>query len=232
MSESFYKLLKPFIWPRYYEEGPPGYIDVAFLSRDILDNNDRIREPVKSILDLVIFGYRPITGMSILLALVENGNKPMYGSQIGAQLEKRFELPKGWFTRTRYYDTRIAKLLKILHRQNILDEVKVKDLRTNKELVGYRIGPDIYLGVKERTSSLLRGDGLQIFASLPKGNHVVEEPKTSKHCSKCNFLSKSRAAKFCELCGATLVTLCQGCGKEVCLEYSFCLNCGKKIEQL
>jgi hypothetical protein len=127
MSERFYQLLRPFIWPRYYEEGPPRYIDIAFLSKDFTDADGKIKEPLKSILDLIVVGYRPVTSLSIFSILVENENKPMYGSQIGAELEKKFQLPKGWFTKTRYYDTRIGKLLKILLRQNILEEMKVKD---------------------------------------------------------------------------------------------------------
>ena len=121
MSQRFYQLLRPFIWPRYYEEGPPRYIDIAFLSRDFTDIDGKIKEPLKSILDLIVIGYRPVTSLSIFSVLMENGNKPMYGSQIGAELEKNFQLPRGWFTRTRYYDTRIGKLLKILLRQNILE---------------------------------------------------------------------------------------------------------------
>jgi len=155
MAESFYKLLKPFIWPRYYEEGPPRYIDMAFMSKDFLDKDGRIREPVRSILDLIVVGYRPVTSLSVLAALVENDNKPMYGSQIGAVLEKRFQLPKGWFTRTRYYDTRIGKLLKILQRQSVLEEQRIKDPRANKEYVGYRITENLYPTVRERMLAFL-----------------------------------------------------------------------------
>src|SRR4030043_1087512 len=156
MSEPVYKSLKQFIWPRYYEEGPPRYIDMIFFSKDFIDSNGRIAEPFKSVIDLIVIGYRPVTSLSIIAALVENGNKPMYGSQIGAQLEKRFDLPKGWFTRTRYYDTRIGKLLKIMHRQNILEELKVKDLRANKEYVGYRIAEILYPATRDRILSFLK----------------------------------------------------------------------------
>ena len=117
MPEPFYQLLKPFIWPRYYEEGPPRYLDTAFLNRSFIDAEGKIMEPLNSILDLIIIGYRPVTSLSIFSVLVENQNKPMYGSQIGTELEKKFQLPRGWFTKARYYDTRIGKLLKILLRQ-------------------------------------------------------------------------------------------------------------------
>ncbi|NWG11392.1 zinc ribbon domain-containing protein [Candidatus Bathyarchaeota archaeon] len=230
MPEPFYQLLKPFIWPRYYEEGPPRYIDIAFLSRDYMDTNGKVKEPLKSIIDLVILGYRPITSLSILSILVENQNKPMYGSQIGAQLEKKFQIPKGWFTKTRYYDTRIGKLLKILQRQNILEETKVKDWKTNKEYVGYRITENIYPTAKEKILPLHQGRSLSILTppttiNIPKG-----KAKTVKHCPKCNALITSASAKYCELCGTFLITKCPNCGKEISLEYTFCLNCGQRFE--
>jgi len=230
MSDQFYQLLKPFIWPRYYEEGPPRYIDMAFLSKNFIDVDGKIKEPVKSILDLIVIGYRPITSLSILAVLVENQNKPMWGSQIGAQIEKRFELPKGWFTKTRYYDTRIGKLLKILQRQSVLEEVKVKDWKTNKEYIGYHIAEKIYPTVKERILSLHRGESLSILTPSTLSNLPREKPETIKHCPKCNALITSSSAKYCELCGTLLRISCPKCKKEISLEYSFCLNCGGKLE--
>ena len=230
MSEPFYQLLKPFIWPRYYEEGPPRYVDIAFLSKDFLDADGKIKEPLKSILDLIVIGYRPVTSLSIFSVLVENENKPMYGSQIGAQLEKKFQLPKGWFTKTRYYDTRIAKLLKILLRQSILEEMKVKDWRTSKEYIGYRITEHMYPTLKERILSLHRGKSLLIFTPSTPSNAVDKKLETMRHCPKCNALVTSFSARYCELCGSPLKTNCSYCGKEMSKEYSFCLNCGKRFE--
>ena len=230
MSEPFYQLLKPFIWPRYYEEGPPRYIDIAFLSKNFIDADGKIKEPLKSILDLIVIGYRPVTSLSIFSVLVENQNRPMYGSQIGAQLEKKFQLPKGWFTKTRYYDTRIGKLLKILLRQNILEEMKVRDWKTNKEYIGHRIAEHIYPILKERILSFHRGESLLILTPTTRSNVVSKKPEKIKRCSNCNALSTSPLARYCELCGSPLKTNCAGCGKEVSLEYSFCLNCGKRFE--
>lgn len=230
MSERFYQLLRPFIYPRYYEEGPPRYIDIAFLSKDFVDVNGRIKEPLKSVLDLIVIGYRPVTSLSVFSVLVENDNRPMYGSQIGAQLEKKFQLPKGWFTRTRYYDTRIGKLLKTLLRQNILEEMKVKDWKTNKEYVGHRIAEDIYPTLKERILSLQRGESLLVLTPSTPGNAVSKKPEKITHCPKCNTLITSPSARYCELCGIPLKANCPRCGKELSLEYSFCLNCGRRFE--
>jgi len=230
MSEPFYQLLKPFIWPRYYEEGPPRYIDIAFLSKDFIGVDGRIREPLKSILDLIVIGYRPVTSLSIFSVLVENENKPMYGSQIGAQLEKKFQLPKGWFTKTRYYDTRIGKLLKILLRQNILEEMKVKDWRTNKEYIGHRITESIYPTLKERILSLHRGENLLILSPTATIEAINEKPTIKRYCPSCNALFNSHSARYCELCGSPLRASCLNCGREMSLEYSFCLNCGSRFE--
>ena len=49
---------EPFLFHYLHEEGPPRYIDIAFLNRDLIDSDGKIREPVKSILDLVVLGYR------------------------------------------------------------------------------------------------------------------------------------------------------------------------------
>lgn len=229
MSEPFYKALKQFIWPRYYEEGPPRYMDMVFFSKDFLDNNGQITEPVKSIIDLIVLGYRPVTSLSIIAFLVENGNKPMYGAQLGAQLEKRFELPKGWFTKARYYDTRIGKLLKIMQRQNILEERKVKDIKSHKEYVGYQITEENYPAIKHKILSFLGGGSISIFTSVKLQSPLDKTATEGRHCAQCGFMASSILAKYCERCGSIFTTTCSSCGKEVSLNYSFCLNCGTKI---
>jgi len=230
MSSSFHELLKPFIWPRYCEEGPPKYIDTAFFNKDFIDKDGKIREPIKSVIELVVFGYRPITSLSILAALTENQNRPMYGSQIGAYLEKKFQLPKGWFTKTRYYDTRIGKLLKIFTRLNILEETMVKDWKTNKERIGYRICEYIYPTVKEKILAFQHGECISILAPSTRDAVTKEKTEVIKHCTNCNALITSPSAKFCELCGAPLRMKCPSCQREISLDYSFCLYCGKKLE--
>jgi hypothetical protein len=230
MSNSFYQALKAFIWPKYCEEGPPKYIDIAFFSKDFMDSNGNIKEPIKSILDLVILGYRPVTTISILAALVENQNKPLYGSQLGAQLEKKFQLPKGWFTKTRYYDTRMAKLLKILTRLGILEETKVKDWKTNKEYIGYRIINQNYPAIKEKILALQRGESLSVLTPPTSTTTIKEKADITKNCPNCNAQITSPLAKYCELCGTPLKTTCVNCKKEISLEYSFCIHCGNRLE--
>jgi len=231
MPSPFYQLLKEFIWPRYREEGPPKYIDLVLFSKDFIDSEGKIKEPAKSVLDLIVLGYRPVTSLSILVTLVENHNKPMYGSQLGAELERKFQLPKGWFTRARYYDTRIGKLLKIFCRLDILEETEVKDWKTRRKYIGYRIVEHIYPTIKERTLTFLRGGSFSILAPTTPITAPKEKDETIKHCSSCNALITSPSAKYCELCSAPLKIKCPNCGNETELEYSFCLHCGKKLEQ-
>lgn len=238
MPESFYKLLKPFIWPRYREEGPPQYVDLAFLNKEVLDREGKIKEPVKSILDLIVIGYRPITSLSILSLLVENQNRPMYGAQIGLQLEKKFELDKeeggtGWFTKMRYYDTRIAKLLKMLVRQGLLEERNVKNYKTNKIHVGYRITENLFPAVKQRIEFFLNGESLSIFSpitTITASSKPQDETLLKKYCPNCGFQASSLMASYCELCGKPLNLKCPSCQKEISLVYSFCLNCGTKLK--
>jgi len=230
LSDAFYLLLKRFLWPRYRERGPPSYIDNAFYEKDFMNTEGKIKEPIKSVLDLIVIGYRPITSLSLLAILIENQNRPMYGAQLGAELEKRFQLPKGWFTKTRYYDTRIGKLLKIFRRLEILEETEVKDWKTNRKYIGYRIVEDIYPTVEERILTFMQGGSLSILAPSTSITVPKKKVETMKHCRVCNALITSPSAKYCELCGMPLRINCPNCGKEVSLEYSFCVYCGKKLE--
>jgi hypothetical protein len=229
MSEFPWKLLKTFIWPKYCEEGPPKYIDAAFFNKDLIDDYGKFKEPAKSVVELIVLGYRPVTSLSILAALIENQNRPMYGAQLGATLERQFQLPKGWFTKTRYYDGRIGKLLKILTRLNILEEIRVKDWRTNKEYIGYCIAKDIYPLIKDKLLAFSNGQGLSILASPIPRKTLEGKTTMTKHCPHCNNITTSTTAKYCEVCGTLLKAECPNCKKEINLEYSFCIYCGKPL---
>jgi hypothetical protein len=229
MYNSFYQQLKEFIWPKYHEEGPPKYMDMLFFRKGLIDNEGRIKEPVKSIFDWIVLGYRPVTSIAVLAILVENQNKPMYGTQIGAELERKFQLPEGWFTKTRYYDSRVAKLLKIFCKLDILEQTEVKDLKSKRKYVGYRIVERIYPIVKTRILNYLQGESLSILA--PSSSFIIrqEEVESIQQCPSCNAIIKSQSAKYCELCGSALSINCPNCERKMSLEYSFCLYCGKKI---
>lgn len=231
MSSSFYQLLKKFIWPRYREEGPPSHIDSAFFDKQFMNNDGQMKEPVKSILDLIVLGYRPVTTLSILSLLVENQNRPMYGAQLGKEMEKRFELPKGWFTKTRYYDNRVGKLLKILCRLNILEETEITDSLTKRRYVGYYITEDIYLSTREKILNFVQGGTLSLFTPTESSLTLPETKKVKKimRCTKCQALTTSPKAKYCELCGNSLAIICAKCKRENDQKYDYCLYCGEKL---
>lgn len=234
MSSSFYQVLKKFIWPRYREEGPPSYIDSVFFDKECIDREGKMREPAKSVLEAIVLGYRPVTTLSILSLLVENRNKPMYGTQLGKEMEKKFRLPKGWFTKTRYYDTRVGKLLKILCRLNIIEETEFTDPLTKRRYVGYRIVESNYPRMRERMRIFIQGGTLSIFRrtpSVPLPRRESERGRTIKRCVKCKALITSLHARYCELCGNPLALVCSRCKHESSLEYTYCLHCGEKLAE-
>jgi len=231
MLSPFYQQLKAFIWPRYFEKGPPSYIDSVFFDKECLDSEGRIKDPVKSVLDFMVLGYRPVTTLSILGVLVRNQNRPMYGAQLGREIEESFQLPKGWFTKTRYYDTRVGKLLKILCRLEILEEMEFIDALTKRRHVGYQIAESLYPTIRERILCFMEGGTLSIFSS-PTSSQPPSEPKQTrsiKRCTKCQALTRSSRARYCEICGNPLTTICQKCGRENSPQYTYCLHCGEKL---
>ena len=108
--------------------------------------------------------------------------------------------------------------------------MRVKDWKTNKEYVGHRIAEHIYPNLKEMILALHRGQSLLLLVPTTQSNTVKEKPEMMRHCVKCNALITSASARYCGLCGAPLKANCPSCGKEMSLEYSFCLNCGKRLE--
>lgn len=233
MSTKFYQMLKRFMWPRYREEGPPSYIDSFFFDKECIDSEGQIREPIRSVLNLVTLGHRPVTTISILSVLVENQNRPMYGAQLGKELEDRFDLPKGWFTKTRYYDNRISKLLKVLCRLGILKETEFVESLTKRRHIGYHIQEDNYAATRERIMNFMQGGTLSIFDLTSPRSTASETEQTEmiKRCPDCQALTTSLHAKFCELCGNLLMIVCPECKREGSLEYDYCLYCGKKLVQ-
>jgi len=230
MSSLFYSLLKKFIWPRYHEKGPPSYINSILFDKDLINGDGRIKEPAKSVLEFVVLGSRPVTASSIFIALIENQNKPMYGAQIGKKLEKKFQLPKGWFTKTRYYDTRIGKLLKILCRLGVLEETETVDSLTRRQFLGYYINEKLYPEIRKRMLSFMRGGTLSIFEHSPSQTILeTEQERVIKKCTKCEALTTSLRAKYCEICGSQLNVVCPKCRRDCSLEYTYCLNCGEKL---
>jgi hypothetical protein len=80
--------------PVFREEGPPSYIH-SMISAKELSKDGACRETTKQIAYLVLLGYRPATVSSIIASFVDNGNQPMYGTELGKTLESELRLPEG-----------------------------------------------------------------------------------------------------------------------------------------
>lgn len=222
MADDPFKALAGILSPRYREEGPPAYIE-SFLNEDFLDKNGRLREPMKTALDLVVLGYRPVTTLCILATFVENKNKPSGGRQLGIQLEKRLGLEEGKLTTGRYYDDRIGRLVKILCQLGILESERGPEVPRAKE--GYRICESLYPVLQRRMTSFLNGESLSPLAqSMIQGEAKAD--MVTKQCSKCKSMITSREATYCELCGAPLEVSCFNCGKKILCKWESCNHCG------
>lgn len=233
MPRPFYELLKKFLWPRYREENPPSYINSFLFEKDFIDSEGQIREPVKSILNLITLGHRPVTTLALLDLLVENRNKPMYGTQLGKEMEKRFQLPEGWFSKTRYYDNRVGKLLKMLVRLDILEEVDFVDSKTRRRHLGYRIAKNIYPGMQKNILNFMQSGTLPIFVPIETYPKLpeAEQLRIIKHCTKCQAQTTSLQAQYCEICGSPLVVVCPKCKRENIPEYTYCVYCRERLVQ-
>jgi hypothetical protein len=224
MPEDPFSTLRNILSPRYREEGPPAYIE-RFFGQGFFDEEGKAWEPMKTVLDLVVLGYRPVTTLCILTTLVENRNKPYTGRQLGVQLEKRLGLEEGRLTTGRYYDDRIGRLLKILCQLNILEVEK----QPNIPREGYRIKKSILPVIEKRIRLFLNGESISPLAeSLPFSK--LEESQIVKQCSKCKSMIASKDAIYCELCGAPLTISCRKCGKEIPCSWRFCNQCGEPLQ--
>lgn len=222
-----YEDLKDFLWPTYLERKVPKHVSLMLLRSDVLDHERKLKEPIRSVLHLIALGYQPVTILSILAVLAKGKNAPLHGAQIGRELEDRFQLPKGWFTMSRYYDNRIGKTLKLLCRLQILERLEVRDSTSRRKLEGYRINLKLYPLIEKNIVSFLQGGTFSPFL-LQHADIQMKKP-IPKQCSKCKSISYSPEACYCELCGSELLYICPNCGKEVDLNFTHCLFCGKKI---
>jgi len=225
MAEDPFKKLANLLSPRYREEGPPSHVE-KLIGDGFLGNDKKLSEPMKTVLDFIVLGYRPVTTLCILATLVENKNKPYSGRQLGVQLEKRLRLEEGKLTKGRYYEDRIGRLLKIMCQLGTLELAKQQDTMKTRE--GYRINRSIFPMMEKTITSFLNGESLSPLArSLPPIEG--KEDYITKQCSKCKSMMTSAAAIYCELCGAPLMIPCWKCGKETLCRWEFCNYCGASL---
>jgi hypothetical protein len=145
---TIFESLKPFIWPKYREEGPPEFVQNYILGHDLTGGAVKLDPPARSVLEMMAIGYRPVSSLAILNILNDSPNLAMHGMQLARELEQRFKVQDGWFTRTRYYTDRVGKLLPLLTKMNMVEEVSRKDTRTGRVAAAYRVNPSLSQQIK------------------------------------------------------------------------------------
>lgn len=226
MSHDPFETLRAIVSQRYREEGPPSYIE-KFLNGDFLDESGKLAEPMKTALTLIVLGYRPVTSLCILVTLVEEGNKPLSGRQLGLRLEKRLGLEDGRLTKGRWFEDRISRLLKVMCKLGILThEENLNSTRARGE--GFCIEKSVFPIIEKRMKSFMNGASLLPWAEEMNGV-MAKEPCTVTQCSKCKSMTTSLAARYCENCGSPLTISCKKCGKEAFLRWNYCNHCGAPL---
>jgi len=202
----------------------------VLLGHDLLGTGSELNASTKSVLELITLGYRPMTSLAILSILNESPNTVFHGMQIGRELEKRFKVQEGWFTKTRYYTDRIGKLLPLLVRLNIIRESAKKDPKGGRGFTGYQVHPSIASSVTDRLKLLSKGEPISLFKSAPASQ--IPSPSDAaelKQCLSCETITSSVSARYCERCGNPLTIKCQKCNNPNQATYDYCLKCGNKI---
>jgi len=224
--------LKPFIWPTYYEEGPPKHVQLTILGDKVLTSQFGSSTATKSILELMTLGYRPVTMLAILKVLYDSNGNGLHGMEIGRELEKKFGVPEGYFTRSRYYTDRVGKVLSLMSRLGFVEENLQNTRGGTRKYTSYRIPDSSRENVRARLDALTDGKQLSLFVD----GHTDESVKQNgngntrvRSCQDCGYRSNSSLASYCERCGGTLNFKCENCSKPVLVSFSFCNFCGTRL---
>ena len=228
--DTIFESLRPLVWPKFREEGPPEFVHSVLLGHDLLGTASDLNASTKSVLELITLGYRPMTSLAILTILNESPNIAFHGMQIGRELEKRFKVQAGWFTKTRYNTDRIGKLLPLLVRLNLVQESVKKDPKGGRGFTGYQVHPSIASSVTERLKLLSKGEPISLFKGAPASpSPTPRDVSELKQCLSCETIIASVSARYCERCGNALTIRCQNCNNPNEATYDYCLKCGSKM---
>lgn len=224
--------LRPFIWPTYYEEGPPRHVQLTLLGDKLFASQFGETPATRSILEMMTLGYRPVTMLAILKVLYDSDGRSLHGMEVGRELEKKFQVPEGYFSKSRYYTDRVGKVLGLMVRLGLVDESMVEARGNGRKYSAFKIRDGAKEGVKTRLASIENGEALSLFINghedlsrIPDGNEIAR----TRLCIDCGFKSHSSMADYCERCGSSLNVKCDKCGKMVLASFSFCNCCGARL---
>lgn len=227
-----FESLKPFIWPTYYEEGPPKHVQLSLLGDKVFAGLFGETPATRSVLELMTLGYRPVTMLAILKVLHDSGNRRLHGMEIGRELEKGFGVPEGYFTRSRYYTDRVGKVLGLMVRLGLVEESMMDARGNGRKYSGFKIRDSAMAGVKVRLASIANGEQLSLFTNGHEDSSRisnVSEITRLRLCQDCGFQSQSMTATYCERCGKQLNVKCEKCAKMVLASFDYCNKCGTRL---
>jgi hypothetical protein len=207
-----------FAVPKFREEGPPMHV-YSLLTLEEFEGKKIKEETRRRMASLIVLGYRSVTVSNIISILLENGNKAMYGAELGKALESRFGLPEGFYTKARYYEDRIGRLVRLLTMLAVLKEDKVKVGNSQRTTTGYKLPDSLY--------RLLRHGGKELIP--PPIFDLPDKPIALRVCEKDRFATFAKDIDYCPYCGASLDHVCPKCDNKMKKTYDFCIRCGTKL---
>jgi hypothetical protein len=227
-----FESLKPFIWPTYYEEGPPKHVQLSLLGDKVFAGLFGETPATRSVLELMTLGYRPVTMLAVLKVLHDSGSRRLHGMEIGRELEKGFAVPEGYFTRSRYYTDRVGKVLGLMVRLGLVEESMMDARGNGRKYSAFKIRDSAMAGVRMRLACIANGEQLSLFTNgheEPSKALSVNEVAKLRMCPDCGFHSQSLTATFCERCAKQLNVKCDKCGKMVLASFDYCNGCGARL---
>ena len=208
------------VFPKFREEGPSRHLN-SLLAATELQVDEGSRKNVKQLAYIILLGYRPVTVIAILTTLTRNGNRAMYGAELAEALEQTQDLPTGWYTKSRYYNDRIGRVLRVLADLEILTTENVSLQTSDRTTTGYKLAESVYQFAKHQ--SML--NQVPILMNLPYPSKVM------KKCLNDEFVASDSLAVYCQFCGATLATVCAKCARQLGPDNKYCTRCGEKIAE-
>jgi len=204
--------------PRYLEERPPAYFGTLMSARERAESPEA-RDTLTQLAYIVLLGRCPSTIISIVGFLRDNGNEPLYGSELGRLMERTYGLPTGSCTKGRYYEDRVGRVLRGLAEVGVLEEVKIHPTGTRRIRNGFKLSSEYY----QKLSSELVGRDLASVAALPSG------AKTIRVCARDGFVPLDPKASHCQYCGGALHLACSNCGTRMAQMEKYCIGCGENL---